>query len=93
MFDTCMSSFHNRLHFNELNSIMNKIHKLSLMSLCICDVSSDICIPNKLQVSRKQSEQTEIFKISSNIISKVLKNEMVKRIEVSCISEIDHYRP
>ena len=36
------------------------------------------------EVSQKQSEQTKIFKISYYIIWDVLKNEMIKRIEVRC---------
>ena len=36
------------------------------------------------EISQKQSEQTKIFKISYYIISEVLMNEMIKRIEVRC---------
>ena len=49
---------------------------------CICDVNSGYLHTKQTEISRKQSEQTKIFKISYYIISEVLKNEMIKRIEV-----------
>jgi hypothetical protein len=39
---------------------------------------------NKIEITQRQSVQTKIFKISYYIISEVLKNEMIKRIEVRC---------
>ena len=37
---------------------------------------------NKTEITQRQSEQTKIFKINYYIISKGLKNEMIKIIEV-----------
>jgi hypothetical protein len=45
---------------------------------------------NKTEITRRQSEQTKIFKISYYIIPKVLKNEMIKIIEVRCTLSIDY---
>jgi hypothetical protein len=51
-------------------------------SLCICDVNSGHLYSKQTEISQKQTEQRKIFKISYYIISKVLKNEMIKIIEV-----------
>jgi hypothetical protein len=53
-------------------------------SLFICDVNSGYLQVNKTEITQRQSEQTKIFKISYYIISKVLKNEMIKINEVRC---------
>ena len=53
-------------------------------SLFICDVNSGHLQVNKTEITQRQSEQTKIFKISYYIISKFLKNEMIKINEVRC---------
>jgi hypothetical protein len=81
-----MESSHNsKLHFNELNSIVNTIYtSFYFKSLCICEVNTGYLHTKQTEISLKQSEQTKIFKISYYIISEVLKNEMIKIIEVTC---------
>ena len=83
-----MKSSHNsKLHFNELNWIVNTINIQDftlIKSLCICDVISGYLHIKHTEISQKESEQTKIFKISYYIISEVLMNEMIKRIEVRC---------
>ena len=57
-------------------------------SLFICDVNSGHLHINKIEITQRQRVQTKIFKISYYIISEVLKNEMIKRIEVRCTLSI-----
>jgi hypothetical protein len=53
-------------------------------SLCICYVNSGYLHTKQTEISRKQSEQTKVFKISYYIISEVLKNKTITKIEVRC---------
>ena len=55
-------------------------------SLFICDVNSVHLHINKTEITQRQSVQTKIFKISYNIISKVLRNEMLEELRLGALN-------
>ena len=61
-------------------------------SLFICDVNAGHLHINKTEITLRQSVQTKInLQISYYIISEVLKNGMIKIIEVRCTLNISNY--